>query len=90
MSKIKFTNSGRNISGNQSSSSNNSTGRSNIDFSALSQSMADIKRGLWDFDRRNNYFQKKLTQQHSNFANKVIITKKDEAFNSYCDEVTPR
>lgn len=43
--------------------------------------MADIKRTLWEVDRRNKGMQSHLTQSHSNFANKILLLKKDEEYN---------
>lgn len=65
------------------SSFNSSENTRNFDFSALHQSMADIKRNLWEINRRSTSMQKRLTMHHSYFANKVVVKKKDDAFNSY-------
>jgi hypothetical protein len=45
--------------------------------------MADIKRSIWEVDRRSQIFKKQMTSQHSYFANKIILSKREEAFNSY-------
>lgn len=71
----------------RSSSSFSATGSSSqqrsFDFSALHESMTDIKRHLWEIDRRESSFKRHLHLQHTDFANKIILRKKEEALNSY-------
>ncbi len=46
-----------------------------------------MKRNLWEIDRRNKSFQKNINIQHSDFANKIILRKREESYNSYLDEL---
>jgi hypothetical protein len=39
--------------------------------------MADIKRSLWEVERRRSVFSKHLNLLHTDFANKIIIQKKE-------------
>ena len=58
-----------------------------FDFSALNESMADIKRGLWEVKRRESSFKRCLNMNHTDFANKIILRKKEESFNSYAEKL---
>lgn len=59
------------------------SGVKTFDFSALHQSMSDIKRDLWESDRRSTSFKRHLSSQHSDFANKILLFKREQAYNGY-------
>jgi hypothetical protein len=44
--------------------------------------MAEIKRGLWEVDRRDASLKKQMHLLHTEFANKIILNKKNEALAS--------
>lgn len=51
--------------------------RKTFDFSAIHQSMVEIKRSLWEVDRRETSFKRHMNILHTDFANKIIVRKKE-------------
>jgi len=45
--------------------------------------MVDIKQGLREMERRQHTFRRSLNNQHTEFASKIIVRKREEELSNY-------